>query len=123
VISSTKIWWPSSEGEDSSNSQTWVDKLVFSGTIENEDDYDILVNAEITGDRTNTEIEVRATIDDIERAYNGFIPQQADLYHGWTSNGVIHLTAGFHELKIQYRSSSPQQTMKIRRARAILEKF
>jgi hypothetical protein len=120
----TKVWWPSSEGEDSTNSQNWVDKLVFNGTIEREADYEIKVQAEITGDKTNTEVLVQALIDDFPRAGPiGFIPAKPDLYHDWVSFGVIHLTTGPHELKIQYRSSTPQQTMKIRRARAVLEKF
>jgi hypothetical protein len=41
----------------------------------------------------------------------------------WSACGVIHLTAGQHEAKIQFSSSSPQQTAKIRRARIVLEKF
>ena len=118
----TVIWHEQDESEDATNLTNWQTVMEKSGTVTVDGDFKIDVYCELTGNLTNRGVAVRVLIDDIERRFHGFYPDESDVYQAVSFHGRISISEGAHSIKLQYVSGHASQTAKIRRKSILLEK-
>lgn len=120
----TVIFYGKSETESTTNSTEWQTKFSVQKTRE---DYvwqhKIFVYCEIGGSVDRYAVQVRVMLNDVERAFTSIKPCEDGAYQSFTAMGIIDLGSGTHTLEVQYRSTHVNQTAKIRRVRAFVEKY
>jgi hypothetical protein len=110
-----------SEGESTTTSNTFQDKVVLTFTPSATKNYLIIASGLVAHASTFYATEVQLTIDGSVYAINEFQPTGAagTNYYSFASQKVVSLGATSHTIKIQYRSMTSGQTAKIKNARII----
>ena len=120
----TVIFYGKEETESTTNSSSWQTKLSVQKTVEYEvREHKIFVYSEIGGSVERYAVEVRVMLNSVERAFTKLKPCEDDAYQSFIAMGIIDLGSGTHTVEVQYRSTHTNQTAKIRRVRAFVEKY
>jgi len=110
-------YYNSSDGESSTTSQTYVDKVILTFTPSMTGNYLVIASAELRGNSTTYDIRAQMTIDGTTYANPTWQPDEATMWKSFFTSKVINLGNGSHTIRIQYSSENAAQTVTIRRAR------
>jgi len=116
-------YYDSSDGESSSNSGTYTDKVVLTFTPSLTGYYLVIASAELSGGSTAYDVRVRMTIDETTYANPTWQPDETNMWESFFTSKVISFGSDPHTIKIQYSSENPAQTVTIRRARIMALKL
>jgi len=116
-------YYDSSEGESSSNSATYSDKVILTITPSLTGYYLVIASAGLRGSSDAYDIRVRMTIDGTTYANPTWKPDEANMWESFFTSKVINLGSGSHTIRIQYSSENFAQTVTIRRARIMALKL
>lgn len=117
----TVVLFTNDESITQNATDVWQDKISVSGPVP-EGDYIVWVYAEYSGNSTNRISGIRVLVDGVERAYETYQPPSANAPRGFSTMGLINLSADTHSVQLQYRSETLPQTTTIRRARILVMK-
>jgi len=118
-----KQYYDSSDGESSSNSATYSDKVILTFTPSLTGYYLVIASAELRGSSNAYDVRVRMTIDGTTYANPTWQPDEVNMWESFFTSKVINLSSGSHTIRIQYSSENFAQTVTIRRARIIALKL
>jgi len=110
-------YYNSSDGESSSNSGTYTDKVILTFTPTLTGNYLIIASAELRGSSNAWDVRVQMTIDGTAYANPTWQPDEANMWESFFTSKVINLGSGSHTIRIQYSSENSVQTVTIRSAR------
>jgi hypothetical protein len=110
-------YYDSSNGESSTTSGTYSDKVILTFTPSLAGDYFVIASAELRGSSASYDVRVRMTIDGTTYANPTWQPDEANMWESFFTSKVINLDSSSHTIRIQYSSENPAQTVTIRRAR------
>lgn len=107
-----------SEGESTTTSNVFQDKVTLTFTPGATKNYLIIASGLVAHASTSYVTEVQLTIDGSTYAINEFQPSGAAAtnYYSFASHKVVSLDATAHTIKVQYRSTTSGQTAKIKNA-------
>ena len=117
----TVIFYESVESEQNFNTTTWVDVATKAGFL-NDQPHWLWVFCEYGGTLTNREIEIRVTVNDVERAYDHHTPEKSNGYKSFTAFGQINPPAPdtLYTVKLQVQGENTAQTINVRRIRLMV---
>jgi hypothetical protein len=116
-------YYNSSDGESSSNSGTYFDKVILAFTPSLTGNYLIIASAELRGSSNGYDVRVRMTIDGTTYANPTWQPDEANMWESFFTSKVISFGSGSHTIRIQYSSEDSAQTVTIRRTRIMALKL
>lgn len=110
-------YYNSSDGESSSNSGTYTDKVILTFTPSLTGYYLVIASAALRGSSNSYDVCVQMTIDGTTYANPTWQPDEANMWESFFTSKVINLGSSSHTTRIQYSSENSAQTVTIRRAR------
>lgn len=110
-------YYDSSNGESSTTSGTYSDKVILTFTPSLTGYYLVIASAELRGSSNSYNVRVRMTIDGTTYANPTWQPDEANMWESFFTSKVVNLGSGSHTIRIQYSSENSAQTVTIRRAR------
>jgi hypothetical protein len=110
-------YYNSSDGESSTTSGTYSDKVVLTFTPSLTGYYLVIASAELRGSSNSYNVRVQMTIDGTTYANPTWQPDEANMWESFFTSKVVNLGSGSHTIRIQYSSENSAQTVTIRRAR------
>jgi hypothetical protein len=116
-------YYNSSDGESSSNSGTYFDKVILAFTPSLTGYYLVIASAELRGSSNGYDVRVRMTIDGTTYANPTWQPDEANMWESFFTSKVISFGSGSHTIRIQYSSEDSAQTVTIRRTRIMALKL
>jgi len=118
----TVIFYENVESEQNHSGQgaTWIDVASKSGLL-NARPHWLYFNSEYGGNATNREVEIRVTINDVERGYDYHTPEISGWFKSFTAVGFIEppTDATSYTIKLQVRAHTAQ-TINVRRIRLMV---
>ena len=117
----TVIFYDSNESEQHFNTTAWVDAASKSGFLRAQPHW-LWLYCEYGGTLTNREVEVRITVNDVERAYDYHTPGKVNGYKNFSSFGQITPVVEDTEytIRLQVKGENTAQTVNIRRIRLMV---
>jgi hypothetical protein len=116
-------YYNSSDGESSSNSGTYADKVILTFIPSLTGNYLIIASAELRGSSNAYDVRVRMTIDGTTYANPTWQPDEANMWESFFTSKVINFDSNSHTIRVQYSSENTAQTVTIRRARIMALKL
>lgn len=121
--SATLQFYNSSDGQSSTTSQTYGDKVILTFTPTSTGNHLIVASAEIRGSSASYDVRALMTIDGTTYTNVTWQPDEANMWESFFTHKVISLDGSSHTVRIQYSSENAAQTVTIRRARIMALKL
>lgn len=117
----TVRFYDSVEAEQNFNSITWVDVASKTGSLDAVENW-LWFSCEYGGTLTNREIEIRITLNDVERGYDYHTPEKTNGYKAFAVLGQISppVDDTSYTIKLQVKGENISQTINVRRIRLMV---